>query len=133
MKRGPYLGGRGYWTMYTADDRVGAIFNENFAGATAEWIEWNLDGVVVARTPLTGSRRLHSRAYDGKGHLYAQFPNGDNHKELRRLDTRDGQWVPVRANLPDDVSAFLLGADGDQLVYRVNRGGHVRLIWAKPD
>jgi hypothetical protein len=134
-KHGPALGGRGYWTMYAADDRMGAIFNENFSGATPEWVDWDLNGLAIRRVPLKEAQHLISRAFNGKGKLYAQFRTDSRAAptELRVLDTGTGEWLPVRANLPEQISAFLLGAEGDQLVYRVNRGGNVRLIWARPE
>ena len=47
--------------MYAADDRIGAMFNENTSGATPEWVEWDLNGAVLQRTLLTAARRLQSR------------------------------------------------------------------------
>jgi len=76
-KHGPGLGGRGYWTMYAAADRLGAIFNENFSERTPEWIEWDLNGAVLQRTPLVGSQKIYSRAFASNGRLYAQFPIKD--------------------------------------------------------
>jgi len=121
--------------MYAAADRLGAIFNENFSERTPEWIEWDLNGAVLQRTPLVGSQKIYSRAFASNGRLYAQFPIKDQiiRTELRVLERGTGKWIPVRANLPDQVAAFLLGADGDELVYRVHGGGNVQLIWARPE
>jgi hypothetical protein len=121
--------------MYAAGDRIGAMFNENFAGATPEWVEWDLNGVVLHRILLVGMQRLQGRAFDSNGRLYAQFSAGgrDGQTVLKVLDKRTGEWISARTNLPGQMSAFLLGADGDELVYRVNRGGNVHLLWAKPD
>ena len=134
-KQGPELGGRGYWTMYAAADRVGALFSENASGETPEWVEWDLNGAVLRRVSLVGMRRLESRAFDSKGRLYAQFPveGHGGQTELRVLDRGGGKWIPVRTNLPDQMTGFLLGAAGDELVYRVNRGGNVHLVWSRPD
>jgi hypothetical protein len=134
-KHGPELGGRGYWTMYAAADRVGALLNDHTSGETPEWVEWDLNGVVLRRVPLVGMQGLEGRAFDGRGRLYAQFPVEDHRsqRELRVLDSASGKWIPVRTNLPDQMTGFLLGADGDELVYRVNRVGNVHLVWSRPD
>ena len=43
-------------------------------------------------------------------------------KQLRVLDTRTGDWTAVADNLPDGRDswrAFLLGAEGNELVYAI--------------
>ncbi len=134
-KLGPSLGGRGYWTMYAADDRIGAIFNENMMGATPEWVEWDLNGNVLRRVLLPKSYSSLPRAFTRNGTLYAQFPAAGegNEMELKSLEPQSGEWIPVRSNLPSHLKGFLLGADGDDLVYREIRDGIVRLVWAKPE
>jgi hypothetical protein len=134
-KHGPELGGRGYWTMYAAADRIGALFNENFGGASPEWVEWDLKGALIRRIPFVETKRLESRAFDSKGRLFAQFAvEGDSRQtELKMLENSSGRWIPARTNLPDELRGFLLGADGDELVYRVNGGGNVHLVWSRPD
>jgi hypothetical protein len=131
LKHGPSLGGRGYWTMYSGGDRVGALFNDGFANATPEWIEWDLSGRMLSRTSLRGVQPI-GRGFASDGRLYGQFRAGAG-TELRVLDTQSGIWKPVRTNLPERTSAFLLGANGKDLVYRLNQSGHVQLIWARPE
>jgi len=134
-KHGPDTGGRGYWTMYAANERIGAVFNGNSANATPEWVEWDLDGSVLRRIPLPSKHGLYSRAFAGNGRLYAQFPvhDGAEATELKVLETATGNWTPLRSNLPGDAAAYLLGAEGDDLVYRLNRGGNMHLVWARPE
>lgn len=132
-KRGPALGGRGYWTMYAAEDRIGAIFNKNVSNRTPEWVEWDLNGVVLARTPLSDLNR--GRAFGGNGRLYAQFPLAEDGSktELKMLETSTGKWLPVPNQPSEQAQEMLLGADGQELVYRINRGGNLHLLWARPD
>jgi len=132
----PDVGGRGYWTMAAAEGRIGAMFNDNFGGRVAEWVEWDLEGKLLRRVPLGGGANPEMRAFDGRGRLYGQFfkTDGSRGLELRRLEEGDrANWRPVPTNLPDHTTGVLLGADGEQLVYRVNGGGNVRLIWARPE
>ena len=128
-------GMRGYWTMYAAKDRIGVMVNEHFDGRVPEWVEWDLNGRLLQRTLLMETPRLYSRGYAGTGQLYAQFPVNQETQEfaLRMLDKATGKWTPVQSNLPAGTSAFLLGADGEDLVYRLNGGGNVHLIWARPE
>ena len=125
--------GRGYWHMYSASERIGAIFHENHADNPAEWIEWDLNGNIVSRTIISTSRS--GRAYTSDGRLYCRFRTNDKrYSELRVLDTASGNWFTVSANLPaaaESDGAFLLGADGAHLVYRVGYG-NVRLLWVRP-
>lgn len=129
------MGGLGYWTICAADDRIGAIFNESLMGATPEWVEWDLNGNVLRRVLLPKSYRSLPRAFTRNGTLYAQFPAAGegNEMELKSLEPQSGEWIPVRSNLPGQMKGFLLGADGDDLVYREVRDGIVRLVWAKPE
>jgi hypothetical protein len=121
--------------MYAADDRIGVLLNENTTEETPEWIEWNLDGVVINRVPLDGVKRFLGRAFDGRGKLYAQFPIDARagQIELKALDVESRRWVPVRPNLPEGTRAFLFGADGERLVYGLNVPGNVHLVWARPE
>jgi hypothetical protein len=134
-KHKPSIEARGYWRMYAADDRVGVIVDDNFAERTPEWVEWDLNGTLLQRIPLAGDPSSLGRAFGGNGKLYAQFrlTERGNQTELRVLESKTGKWLPARANLPEQVVGYLLGADGDQLVYRVAGGGNLRLVWARPE
>jgi hypothetical protein len=134
-KHNPYVEGRGYWKMYAADDRIGVVVNENFDKRIAEWVEWDLNGTLLQRIPLRDDISSLGRAFCGNGKLYAQFRVAEraNQSELRVLEGKTGKWLLVRANLPEQVVGYLLGADGDQLVYRVAGGGNLRLVWARPE
>jgi YD repeat-containing protein len=133
-KSNPGAGGRGYWQMYAASERIGAILHESHADNSPEWVEWDLTGKLISRTILD-SRLSAGRAFTANGRLYARFHTIDSQRpELKVLDTAKGTWTAVHDNLPDQIKrqgVFLLGADGDDLVYRVG-SGNVRLVWAQP-
>lgn len=133
-KSDPGAGGRGYWRMYAASDRIGAIIHESHADNVPEWIEWDLDGNLLTRTVLPG-RMSSGRAFTAVGRLYARFPMpGGKPPELRVLDTNTANWTAVSSGLPDDIDfnrALLLGADGPDLVYSVGHG-NTHLVWARP-
>lgn len=133
-KSAPGTTGRGYWYMTAASDRIGAIIHPNFQGRTAEWIEWDLDGNLLRRTPV-GDKFNHGRAYTSDGKLYTRvLVDGGTKLELRVLDQAAGQWLPVASNLPDyaaEQGATLLGAHGNDLIYRL-AGGNVRLLRVHP-
>jgi hypothetical protein len=134
-KASPGAGGRGYWRMADASDRIGVLIHRSSAGQLTEWVEWDLTGKLLSRTPLP-DEPSGGRGFTANGRLYALFyPKEPRDAVLRVLDTNTGTWTPVPHNLPDHIrtqGVFLLGADGDELVYRVAGGGNVRLVWARP-
>jgi hypothetical protein len=132
-KSHPGGGGRGYWQMYSGKDRIGAVVHRNHADNPAEWIEWDLNGNLMRRSLLPGHMEM-GRAYAGDGRLYGRFLVEGRSPELRVFDASAGTWTPVSANLPEREEfdrAMLLGADGEDLVYRLGPG-NVRLFWARP-
>jgi hypothetical protein len=88
----------------------------------------------LTRTTLPKDIR-GGRAYTSDGRLYGRFAVGHGlQHELRVLNNTTGAWTPVPSNLPTSAeadSAYLFGADGNELVYRVG-SGNVRLMWARP-
>lgn len=130
-KQPPSLGGRGYWTMYAAQNRIGALIND-LSNRTREWLEWDLDGNLLHRTPIQDLKG-YGRAFDAQGRLYAQFAIHPDRPEteLRRLDPATKTWLPV-PNVQPETPSFLLGADGDQLVFQLGQPGNVQLTWSHP-
>ena len=119
--------------MYAASDRIGAIIHESYADSAPEFVEWNLDGKLICRTVIPSDTSF-GRAYTSDGRFYVRLREKRSRPELRVLDVSDGTWKPLPANLPEPTEldgAFLLGADGEELVYRVGHG-NTRLIWARP-
>ena len=132
-KANPGYAGRGYWHMNAAAGRIGAIVHEDDGDNVAEWIVWNLNGNVLSRTPLSDRLSL-GRAFTADGRLYARFARQKGQTpELRVLDTATAKWTAAADNLPERErsAAFLLGADGNDLVYRVGHG-MVRLLRVPP-
>jgi hypothetical protein len=133
-KSAPGSTGRGYWYMTAASDRIGAMIYPNFQGKVAEWVEWDLDGNLLRRTPA-GDNFNQGRAYTSDGKLYTRvLVDGQRKLELRVLDQPTGQWLPVAANLPDyaeQQGSTLLGAHDNDLIYRLG-GGNVRLLRVHP-
>jgi hypothetical protein len=127
-KSSPGAGSGGYWRMSAASDRIGAVIHENYAHAPAEWVEWDLSGNLLSRTPLPDISGT-GRAYTSDGLLYWQSSD----RQLRKLDTNTGKWTPVAVRLPEHERVpFLLGADGKNLVYRLGPG-NVRLLYVTPE
>jgi len=122
--------------MYAARDRIGILVHSHHANVTPEWLEWDLNGGNLTRTPVA-ARLDRGRAFSGKGRLYAQFVTGEGQDaQVKVLDTSTGNWSPVRINLPDHITRnglMLLGADGDNLVFRLGGGGNVHLVWTIPE
>ena len=132
-KAHPGAGGRGYWNMYAASDRIGTLIHEFYADQKPELVEWDLNGNLIRRTVIPGETS-HGRAYTSDGRLYVRMLGNGAGAELRVLEGSDGTWKTLPDNLPDRAEldgAFLLAADGINLVYRVGHG-NTRLIWARP-
>jgi hypothetical protein len=73
------------------------------------------------------------RAYTSAGKLYAHEMVGKT-RRLRMLDPSDRQWRAVALKLLEELkeeTTFLLGADGENLVFRVGYGNY-RLISLRP-
>ena len=129
----PGAGGRGYWRMYAASDRIGAVIHENYSDSAPEFVEWNLDGKLIRRTVIPNDTS-YGRAYTSDGRFYVKRREKGSRPELRVLDLSNGTWQPLPANLPESIEfdrALLLGSDGEELVYRVGHG-NIRLVWARP-
>jgi hypothetical protein len=133
QKASPGTLSRNYWSMQAAADRIGGLVYENHAGHDPEWLVWDLDGRLLSRTALPRDRGL-GRAFTADGRLYARFPGEKRDSlELRVLDTVTGTWTSVADNLPERERApgLLLGADGNDLVYKMGPG-MVRLLRVRP-
>jgi YD repeat-containing protein len=122
--------GGGYWHLRAASDRIGIAIHENHADNPAEWMEWDLAGNLLTRTLIKMDKA--GRAFTSSGRLYARFRvPGAKRLELRVLDKKTGTWTAVADNLPDTPEferAFLLGAEGDDLVYSLD----FRLVLVRP-
>jgi hypothetical protein len=112
----PGSSGGGYWHMAAAGHRIGAMLYEGTENKP-EWIEWDLQGALLSRTPVAESL-YGGRAFTSDGKLYARILTRQpgQQKRLSVLDTKTGTWAAVSRELPRDA-ALLLGADGKHLVF----------------
>jgi hypothetical protein len=125
----PASASMGYWTLAVAEDRMGAIVYDNFAERKPEWIEWGCDGKLLARIPLQG-RWDGGKAYTSSGRLYARILNYKAKTyTLCVLDRETGAWKPVADPDSAGQGKFLLGSDGDDLVFKSNLG-ITELTWS---
>jgi len=122
--------------MCAASDRIGVLIHESFADNPPEWVEWDLTGKLLSRTTLKDRWSAAGRAFTSDGRLYAQSQWAENGGfVLDVLDTATSKWTAVPDNLPEEIKtrgAFLLAADGEDLVYKACPGGNVRLLWVRP-
>lgn len=117
----------GFWTMAAAKDRIGAIVHENYSGQTPELVEWDLHGQLLSRTPIP-KRPESGRAYSAGGRLFAASWNSETKQhELNVLEPGSGAWTRVAD--PSTKVDFLLGADGEELVYSEQAPGVLHLRW----
>jgi YD repeat-containing protein len=125
----PGTSGVGLWHIAAANDRIGALIYESHADHRPELIEWDLEGNLIARTPLPRPPMDGGRAYTASARLYARLYDSEAKQHyLALLDKDTGKWSRVEG----DVSGLLLGADGDDLVYKAPYSGSVRLLWFHP-
>lgn len=134
-KSSPASIGVGYWYMTAASDRIGVIIHENHADNDPEWVEWDLEGKLLSRTPMP-HRMNAGRAFTSGGKLYARLKVKDSRvPQLHVLDRPNNTWNAVPSNLPayiEQEGAFLFGAHGNDLVYRLG-SGNVRVLRVAPD
>ena len=117
----PAGGSSGFWHMAFASDRIGAIVYDNWHQRVPEWIEWDLDGNLFSRTPMDSAEYSGGRAYTSSGELYAGVIDAPpNQPALARLDRQSRCWQPVtiEGKFAPEPWKLLIGADGDQLVFK---------------
>lgn len=99
-----------------------------------EWVELDLQGNLTGRWKI-GEWNGGGYGYTADRQLYSYPYNRDLKRgELKVFDRATSSWKPVE-NGPN-VSGFLLGADGNSLVFDVRRKGSVdgvHTVWFKAD
>jgi hypothetical protein len=106
------------------NDRVGILAFSGETGATAEWVELDLNGNLLGRyrtddAPLA----LALAAFTADDHVYLAGPKFG---ELYTLDHASHNWKLT----PQQVAGMLMGADGNSLVYKVGKNvGPILLQW----
>jgi hypothetical protein len=117
-------------TLLTSGDRVGILTRD-----CGQFVEMDLQGRVVARLPVrmpTSSDakplQLFGAAMGGDGAVYAAF-KGPSNSGLYRLMRGTGAWQAVGGSMvggPQRLD-YLMGLDGDLLVYRRDRD---EVVWS---
>lgn len=121
----------GYWHMSIAKDRIGALVYDHYAERIPEWIEWDYEGKLISRIPIT-ARMDGGRAYTTSGKLYSGiWLEKEKVRVLSVLDSETGAWKPVADKQHVGEWKLLLGADGDDLVFK-SHGGATELVWIRP-
>jgi hypothetical protein len=106
-------------------DRIGLWANSGPASAM-EWVELSLDGNLIGRWGVGVFQGL-SAALTTDSHVYIQrWESEARAYELFTLDRAASAWQAV--SLPVANGEYLIGADGDRLVFRYtgDRQNHVR-------
>jgi len=110
-----------------ARDRVGLLAWSGKNSSTAEWIEMDLNGKLLRRLEIDNHKAYGSMAYTSDGHVYRRDPTSGR---LLVLDRNLPEWKDAGTS----PAAYLLGADGNRLVFSGNEHGPIRLQWfEQPD
>jgi hypothetical protein len=114
----------GLWQLRIVNDRIGALFyGSSILGPwqksrPMQWIEADLKGKVLGRWEV--GAEWHPRAFTQSGALYTQ--DGD---AVMMFDRSTKAWRRVQRS-----DGFLLGADGDSLVFEVRGTSLLRRVAA---
>jgi hypothetical protein len=107
-------------------DRVGILAAKN--SMNQEWVELDLNGNVIQRSRTDGTLRsvhLNFGAFTSDDHVFLQ---GSRAGEVYTLDHASQTWKPI----PKLGTGFLMGADGESLVYYIESGPYpspIQLEW----
>ncbi|MEO7145316.1 MAG: hypothetical protein ABI165_17615 [Bryobacteraceae bacterium] len=108
---GPMIGG---WLLRVANGRVGAQIDQR-----RWWVETGLNGKEIGRWNIGSGGHL---GFTQDGNLYGQ----NNHDgSIRVFDRSTGVWRPLSTPMPD---GYLLGADGNNLVFEMKGGSILRWV-----
>ena len=131
----------GLHCLRASDNRVGAWMDGRvFRSDMNEWIELDMQGQVLGRYtvqipweqkhPLEHRKMLIGIAFTSANELYASFQTQDPAwRGLARFDRSTSNWEPVPGYVrshDESDRLQLLGADGDELVFRLSNGN---LAW----
>ena len=116
----------GHWHMAFAKDHVGAWVYPHYSHRTPQWVEWDLDGNLIARISIPDSVDGCS-AFTSSGRLYTVLWD-PKHKvsNLAVLERATRAWRVLA-----ERNETLLGADGEDLVFTKNTGGPIELVWVR--
>ena len=116
--------GMGSWqirSIMVAQDRVGLFAFSGLNGSLNEWVELDLSGKLIRRVRLD-QREFMPMAFTADGHLYRK---PDHKSALQVLSQTSPDWQDLgMASL-----GWLLGADGNSLVFSPPAVGPVTMQW----
>jgi hypothetical protein len=127
-------GGSGVSWIQVAKDRVGMMLYPGQTSQFPEWVELDLQGNLIGRWKI-GEWNGGGYGYTEDGQLYSYPYNRDLKRgELKAFDRATSSWKPVESG--PQPTGFLLGAEGNSLVFRVRHTGNidgVHTLWFKVD
>ena len=116
--------GMGHWqtrSIMVAQDRVGLFAFSGLNGSQNEWVELDLSGKLIRRDRLD-QREFTPMAFTVDGHLYRK---PDHKSTLQVLSETTPDWQ----DLGMAALGWLLGADGNSLVFSPAGAGPVTMQW----
>ena len=102
-------------------DRVGIIACSGPTSESTEWVELGLNGNVLDRFRIDDTMRAVAfAAFTADDHVYLARPSG----AVYILDHALHTWKPI----PRQGAGYLMGADGNSLVYRAGKNSEPILL-----
>jgi hypothetical protein len=122
----------GPWGIRAVQDRIGLRVHPGNVAGNPEWIELDLNGNLIGRWPL-GRDTGGGTAFTRDARLYTLFarPTGKALRwRLAVFDRATSSWRETEDVSEAAEQGFLLGADGDNLVFARYNGRS--LVWFAP-
>lgn len=116
--------GAGHWqtrNIVVAQDRIGLFAFSGRIGSLNEWVELDLSGKLIRRIRLDQDA-FTPMAFTADGHLYRK-PDAKSALQVLSQTTLDWQGVGMA------TLGWLLGADGNSLVFSAAGVGPVTMQW----
>jgi hypothetical protein len=117
----PGMGHSQMRSIVVAQNRVGLFAFSGTSGSLNEWVELDLSGKLIRRIRLD-QREFTPMAFTADGHLYRK-PDHKSELEVLSQTTSDWQGLGVA------TLGWLLGADGNSLVFSPAGAGPVTMQW----
>jgi hypothetical protein len=128
-------GGGGLSFMRTAGDRIGMMTYPGMVGDNPTWVELDFEGKLIGQWSLRSDFGIDrgyagAYAYTADGRLYAQaFSAGVQQQTLWIYNRATSSW---NAASGPDLRSFLMGSDGNSLVFRsagASSAVGIPLVW----
>jgi hypothetical protein len=121
----------GFWRLRASGGRIGAVGYSGRTSGNLDWIEVGLDGNLVGKWKI-GRYSGGGMAFTAKSGLCRRSFQ-EEHPVIQCFDRMAQAWKTLGnmfANAEDPrLLGFLLGADGDDLVFGSKESGGLRLSW----